>query len=68
MLGKLLGKVLTLPIRVINVPIKLTQKAAEAAHEFMLGSSPMNYRAPRRNSLDKLSDNIEETTEDAMGD
>ena len=68
MFGKFLGKVLTFPIRVLNVPIKLTQKAAEAADEFMLGQSSFNYRAPRRNTLDKLSNAIEDTIEDAIDD
>ncbi len=35
---------------------------------FICPHNGSDYRAPRRNTLDKLSDTIEDVTEDAMGD
>lgn len=66
MLGSLIGKVLSAPVRIANVPVKLAQKAAEAADEAVLGQSCNNYRAPKRNSLNKLSDAIQSSCEEAL--
>lgn len=69
MFGKLLGTALSLPVRLINVPVKLAEKAAEAADDFMLGSDfSSGYRAPKRNILDRTADAISDSCEDALDD
>ena len=68
MFGKLLGAIVAAPIRLLNVPVKITQKAAEAADEFMLGSSSLSYRAPRRNTLDRVADSVDDSCKEAFGE
>jgi hypothetical protein len=66
MFGKLLGKLITLPVRLVNVPVKLTQRAIEAGDRFVLGDSPTAYRAPKKNVLDDISDIVEEIFEGTL--
>lgn len=68
MLGKLIGAVASAPIRVVSVPVKAAQKATQAADEFMFGNSKYNYRAPRRNVLDKVADAVDDSCREAFND
>ena len=68
MFGSLLGAIVSAPIRLLNVPLKIAQKSSEAADEFMLGPSTMNYRAPRRNTLDRVADSLDDSCKEAFGD
>lgn len=68
MFGKLLGAVVSAPVRLLNVPVKMAQKAAQAADEFMLGKSRYSYEAPRKNALDRVADTISDSCEEAMDD
>jgi hypothetical protein len=65
--GKILGQLITTPIRLVNLPLKMAQRTAEAADKFMLGDNATTYRAPKKNVLDHISDAIEEVTEDTLG-
>jgi hypothetical protein len=68
MFGELLGALVSAPIRLLNVPMKIAQKTAEAADKFMSGPHSMNYQAPRRNTLDRVADAIDESCKAALGD
>ena len=70
MLGRILGAALSLPVRLANVPVKMAERAAEAADEFMLGTGFSNgtYQAPKRNFLDRTADAIADSCEDALDD
>jgi hypothetical protein len=68
MFGTILGAILSAPIRLLNVPVKIAQKTAEAADEFMLGKSSLNYRAPRRNAIDRMADAVDDSCKEAMDD
>lgn len=68
MFGQLLGALVSAPVRLLNVPVKIAQKTAEAADGFMFGESSMNYQAPRRNTLDRVADAIDDSCKEAMGD
>ena len=66
MFGKLLGAIASAPVRLVNAPVKVMQRTAQAADEFMLGKSEYSYRAPRRNSLDRVASAIDESCRDAF--
>lgn len=66
MFGDILGAVLSAPVRMLNVPVKIAEKAAEAADEFMIGSYSNTYRAPRKNSLDSIAEAIEDSCQEAL--
>ena len=66
MFGKLLGAVLSAPVRLLNVPVKVAQKTAEVADELMFGASSISYQAPRRNTLGRVAETISESCEEAM--
>ena len=68
MFGQLLGALVSAPVRLLNVPVKIAQKTAEAADGFMFGESSMTYQAPRRNTLDRVADAIDDSCQEAMGD
>lgn len=62
MFGKLLGAALSAPVRMVNIPVKITQKALEAV-------DPLSqYQAPRKNTLDKVADTISDSCEEALND
>lgn len=66
MFGEILGKIVSAPIRVVNIPVKLAQKAAQIADESMCGESRYSYKAPRKNCLDKLADATEDACEESL--
>lgn len=66
MFGDILGAVFSAPVRLLNVPVKIAEKAAEAADELMLGSSSQTYRAPRKNSLDSIAEAIDDSCKEAL--
>lgn len=68
MFGKLLGAIASAPIRLLNVPVKIAQKTAEAADGFMFGESSLTYQAPRRNTLDRVADGVDDSCKEAFGD
>lgn len=59
MFGKLLGEIVSAPIKVVNVPVKLAGKAADAVlgEEDCLGGD---------NCLDDAAEAVQETVEDTF--
>lgn len=68
MFGKFLGAVVSAPIRIVSAPVKMAQKTLQASDEFMFGKSRESYRAPRRNTLDKIADTVSDSFEEALDD
>jgi hypothetical protein len=68
MFGRILGAFASAPVRLANIPVRLTQKAAQAADEFMLGSNAQTYRAPEKNVLDRAADAVSDSCKEAFGD
>lgn len=69
MFGKIIGSIVAAPVRALNVPVKIAQKTAQAADEFMNGGRDnYTYRAPSRNTLDKVSEVIDDSCREAFGD
>ena len=60
-LGRVLGKALAAPVRLVNIPVKLSQDAMDV----MCGDTPPRRR---RNGLDHVARVIEEETAEALGD
>lgn len=60
MLGKLVGKALSLPVKVANLPVKAVNRSLE----WMTGNEDDNN--PVEETLDKLADGIEDVCEDAL--
>lgn len=60
MIGKLLGQIVAAPIRIINVPIKLTEAVLDAS----IGE-PVRYE---KNALDDIGDVVEKSTQKIIGE
>jgi hypothetical protein len=57
MFGKFLGKVISAPIKIVNLPIKGATRAMDWA---------MNEPSPRKNSVDKFAESVEDLVEDTF--
>jgi len=60
MFGKLLGKIVAAPFRLVNIPVKLAEKGMDE----MCGETGKSGK----NILDDVARTVEETCEEAMDD
>lgn len=69
MFGKFIGSIISAPVRILNVPVKMTQRAVEAGDRFLgIDDGRKSRRRSRKNLLDNLAEGIEDSCSEAMGD
>lgn len=58
MIGKILGRAIALPVRVVNVPVKIVNATLDRPNDF--GTKDVGR------CLDRLAERVEDATEDAL--
>ena len=60
MFAKLVGTVMSAPVRILNIPVKVGQRVMQELDPCQ------QYEAPKENMLDKIADTVAESCENVI--